>query len=348
MSGDATGDPGGRIRERRLALGLTQAQLADRAGVSRALVGSLEAGRHTPAVDSAVRLAGALSTTVERLFAPGGHASGRTATVLGGALPDGALVRAARVDETTVVGVLDPTSALGRAGASADGVAVDGCVRYFAGAGPQGALIAGCDPLLEVAEGLLERAGAARVVGVPATSGTALAALRADRCHGALVHGPARRLSPPSGIRRWHLARWRTGVASHPRLSRPSLETLLGGDVPLTGRDRSAASQQAVDRAARRLGVARPRPQRTAADHLAAARSALEHGGAAVAIEPVALAAGLDFAELELHDSELWVPARRASHPGVQALIDLLGTAAFRDRAGALPAYDLADTGTVR
>jgi DNA-binding transcriptional ArsR family regulator/DNA-binding XRE family transcriptional regulator len=51
--------------------GLTQAQLAELAGVSRQLVGAVEADRHLPRVDAAVRLAAALSTTVEELLAPG-------------------------------------------------------------------------------------------------------------------------------------------------------------------------------------------------------------------------------------------------------------------------------------
>jgi hypothetical protein len=77
-------------------------------------------------------------------------------------------------------------------------------------------VIAGCDPVLGVAEGLLERTAGSRIVGVAATSGQALAALAAGRCHGVLVHGPARLLAPPRGIRRWHLTRWRSGLATHP------------------------------------------------------------------------------------------------------------------------------------
>jgi hypothetical protein len=57
---------------------------------------------------------------------------------------------------------------------------------------------------------------------------------------------------------------------------------------------------------------------------------------------------GLDFHELEVHDVELWVPARWVAEPGVQALLDLLSATSFRDRAGALPAYDLTDTGAAR
>jgi molybdate-binding protein len=67
-----------------------------------------------------------------------------------------------------------------------------------------------------------------------------------------------------------------------------------------------------------------------------------------VAIEPVAVAMGLDFHELEVHDVQLWVPEQWTGLAGVRALVDLLGTARFSDRAGALPAYDLTDTGAAR
>ena len=343
------GDTGRRLREQRLATGWTQGELADRADVSRALVGALEHGRHMPAADAAIRLARALGTTVERLFDPAAAHPDRAAiTVSGGRPPEGALVRAAWVDDVLVTGVLDPISALGTVGASADGVVRGGCLRLFAGAAAQGAVIAGCDPVLGIAEGLLERRGASRIVGVAATSGQAIEALEAGRCHGVLAHGPARLLAPPAGVRRWHLARWRSGLATHPALSRPSLQALLSGDIDVVQRDRSAACQQAVERAARRLGAARPKPRRVAGGHLDAARAALERHGGAVAIEPVALAMGLDFTELELHDVELWVPDRLVALPGIQALLDLMSTARFRDRAGALPAYDLTDTGAIR
>ncbi|MBV9534199.1 MAG: helix-turn-helix transcriptional regulator, partial [Solirubrobacterales bacterium] len=74
---------GAALRERRLQCGLSQTELAARAGVSRQLVAAVEAGRNTPAVDAALRLARALATTVEELFcAP----APRVVAALGGRL----------------------------------------------------------------------------------------------------------------------------------------------------------------------------------------------------------------------------------------------------------------------
>lgn len=313
--------------------------------MSRAAVGALERGRHMPAADAAIRVARALGVTVEELFAPAAPASA-VESVLGDALLDGALVRASEVGGTPVVRVVEPAAAL--AGAPADAVLVDGQPRYFAGAAARGAVIAGCDPLLAVAEVLLERPDATRIVGVPTTSGRATEALAAGRCHAVLVHGPAGALRPPAGTRRWHVASWRSGLASHPGLRGPSLEALLAGDVAVVARDPTAASQQAVDRAAQRLGIRAARSGRTAGGHLEAARLALESRAAAVTIEPVALGLGLRFHELEVHDVELWVPDRWLAQPGVRAFLDLLGTPRFLDRARALSGYDLSSTGVPR
>lgn len=64
------GDPrlASRLKEVRTAAGLTQADLADRAGVSRKTVNTVENGVFVPSTLLALSLARALGTTVEDLF----------------------------------------------------------------------------------------------------------------------------------------------------------------------------------------------------------------------------------------------------------------------------------------
>lgn len=57
-----------RVRVARVTSGLTQAELAAATGVSRQTVNALEAGNYAPSVYLALRVARALSTTVEALF----------------------------------------------------------------------------------------------------------------------------------------------------------------------------------------------------------------------------------------------------------------------------------------
>ncbi len=64
------GDPrlASRLKEYRMAAGLTQAELAERAGVSRKTVNTVENGVFVPSTILALTLARALGTTVETLY----------------------------------------------------------------------------------------------------------------------------------------------------------------------------------------------------------------------------------------------------------------------------------------
>lgn len=57
-----------RLRELRSAAQLTQAALAERAGVTRQTIIAIERGGYVPSVALALQLARELSTPVERLF----------------------------------------------------------------------------------------------------------------------------------------------------------------------------------------------------------------------------------------------------------------------------------------
>lgn len=64
------GDPrlASRLKEYRTAAGLTQAELAEQAGVSRKTVNTVENGVFVPSTVLALSLARALGVTVETLF----------------------------------------------------------------------------------------------------------------------------------------------------------------------------------------------------------------------------------------------------------------------------------------
>lgn len=67
------------VRRARRAMELTQADLADRVGVSRQTIVALESGGYAPSVYLALALADVLGTSVEALFRP-------TATTTAGAV----------------------------------------------------------------------------------------------------------------------------------------------------------------------------------------------------------------------------------------------------------------------
>jgi hypothetical protein len=247
------------------------------------------------------------------------------------------------VGDQVVVAPLPPDEDAG-AWATADGIVEGGTLHLFPEGSVEGALILGCDPALRAADAL----GGGRVVGMSATTGQALDALAAGRCHAALVHGRERHLPKPrTAVTRWHVARWRVGIAYQRELGHASLESLLDGTLPLVRRQRSAASDQALVRAAKRLGVSPPEGP-LAGGHLEGARRASWTSAAAITYEPAAELYGLEFEPLETHVVELWAREEWTAHPGVTELLEVIGSRAFRDRVGAHSGYDLTASGTRR
>ena len=57
-----------QLRRHRLLSGLTQQELADRVGVTRQTILSIEKGKYTPSVALALCLAGVFEVSVEALF----------------------------------------------------------------------------------------------------------------------------------------------------------------------------------------------------------------------------------------------------------------------------------------
>jgi putative transcriptional regulator len=57
-----------RLKERRTELGLTQAELAEKVGVTRKTVNTIENRVFTPSATLAIKLAEALQLSVEQLF----------------------------------------------------------------------------------------------------------------------------------------------------------------------------------------------------------------------------------------------------------------------------------------
>jgi putative transcriptional regulator len=57
-----------RIKDRRTGLGLTQAELAEKVGVTRKTVNTVENGVFVPSTILALKLAQALNVSVEELF----------------------------------------------------------------------------------------------------------------------------------------------------------------------------------------------------------------------------------------------------------------------------------------
>jgi transcriptional regulator with XRE-family HTH domain/molybdate-binding protein len=327
-----------RVRKARLGRGLTQAELATRAGVSPQLVSALEAGRHLPRVDAAAAIARVLGTTVEDLLAP----AEAPAVAVADELRDGQHVRAGRVGEHLVA---VPASPAPDGWTLANGVVRDGLVHLLEPERPA-AVIAGCDPALGLAGRIVEHQGGPAVLVATTSTRAALAALQSGRVHVAGVHAPADALpAAPPGTRRFELARWVVGLAAPHDMPAGWVDDALAGRIEVVQRDAGAGSQQAFERAVAAAGCV-VAPGSVAGGHLEAATRARWSGTAAVTIEPVAAALGMAFHPLEEHVAQVWVPADHLGLPPVARVVEeLLGSRLHR-RLEAIGGYDLSRAGS--
>jgi DNA-binding XRE family transcriptional regulator len=320
------------LRGLRVEAGLTQGELAARAGVSRQLVGAVEAGRHLPRVDAALALAAALGVDVRRLFG----SSQPALDVLSGLTPqDGSVVRLGWVGDRMVTA---PARIGGDGWEAADAVAEDGRVVPF-GDLTSGAVVAGCEPGLETLEHLLRQSGSG-ALSVATSSRAALEALVAGRTHAAVVHGPIGTLpSVPSApaVVRFRLTGWRVGLAVPPGLGSSWWQRVVKGELPVVQRESGAAVQRTFEEAVGDSTTNGPR----VGGHVVAARHGMAAGLPAVTVEPAALAIGAEFHPLDRHEAQLWVGEEWITDRGVEHLLDLVCGSRFRRRLETVGGYDL-------
>jgi DNA-binding XRE family transcriptional regulator len=320
------------LRSLRKSSGLTQAELAARAGVSRQLVGAVEAGRHLPRVDAAVALAAVLGVEVSAVFGP---ARVPVDAVAGTPAAEGSLVRAGWVGDRVV-------TAPARVGPEgwdvADGIVEGGALTLF-DVGRPGVVVAGCEPGLEALERMLRENGMGAVA-VSASSASAVEALVAGRLHAAVVHGTGLSAAP-RGVARFRLTEWRVGLAAPAEAASGWWRDALAGRVPVVQREQGAGVQHTFENVAE-AGIAGPR----VGGHLEAARRAVLAGMPAVTIEPAALAVGALFHPIEVHRAELWVAQDWVADRVVSEALHVIAGRRFQRRLEGVGGYDLTGCGT--
>lgn len=327
-----------RLRSARREAGLTQSELAARAGVSRQLVTAAEAGRHLPRVDAALALAAALGVDVGSLFAP----SSAPRDALTGETPaPGTLVRSGMVGGLVVTAPQRPTAG---GWDVADAAVGDDQLELLTELRP-GIVVAGCEPGLEGLERHLREAGIGAVA-VPASSRAARNALLHGRLHGAVVHGPGDPADryDAAGVVRYSIASWQVGLAAPADAPAGWWDHALAGTTPVVQREAGAGVQRAFEAAvsAAAIPVAGP----VVNSHLEAARRSVVTGLPAVTIEPAALAVGAAFHPLEVHTAELWVADEWAGSGVVTDALTALTGVRFRRLLAGVGGYDLAGSGS--
>ena len=215
-----------RFRLARIGRGLSQAALAERAGVTRQAITGIESGHWSPSLDVALALAGALGSSVEELFGPAPTFPPHEVQLATGATEGARLLLSGIGGEQ--VGfplegdhVLVPGFRPALAGAPAAGGAAAGsrvAAHPFVLPGPT-VVVAGCDPALALLAGPLERhRPPVGLVWWNCGNSAGRALLEAGHAHVAAVHRRRDEATrPPGQYEAVGFAAWREGLAVSPR-----------------------------------------------------------------------------------------------------------------------------------
>lgn len=360
-----------RLRETRVARGLSQQDLAARCGLTRQSVGAIESGRYVPNTGVALALARELACRVEDLFSLPEETPSLPVEMAEPATGGAARLAVAAVRGRLVAHPLGAERELQGGFLAADALLAGDARRPEAQLLTpaheleRSALLLGCDPGLGLVGAHVERRNAdVRLRCLPVASRTALEQLRAGHAHvaGTHLHDPAtgvhnlpqaRRALARTGGLLVRFASWEQGLVvapGNPRAIR-GVADLARPRIRFVNRDPGSGGRALLDELLAREGVepARiPGYERVVTTHVAAAACVAAGGAdAALSLRATAEAFGLSFVPLAAADFDLAIPADHLAHPAVATLLDVLNSDAVRRDLRALAGYDVSGTGTI-
>lgn len=340
------------VQARRLAREWSQAELAERAGISRAAVSAIEGERLSPSVATALALAAVFECSVEELF---GRPQLATSSAPSWAwLPRG---EACRYWEAAVGGRrrLYPVEAVGLNPMPHDGVWQGGGLRAGGPAAAEKTLVlASCDPAAGLLAAEYARESGFRLLVFPRGGRAALDLLGQGLVHVAGVHysteaSPGRnaenvRAQLAGDCRLLRVAKWESGIALAAADRSWLAESVARRPLRWAAREAGSAARECLDELLGRRRFA----GREVNGHAAVAE-AVRAGWAeaGVCVQFSAEDAGLNFLPLRTETLDLCFRAGSHHDPRIQALVRLLRGRACRRLISELPGYDARETGEI-
>jgi molybdate-binding protein/DNA-binding XRE family transcriptional regulator len=365
-----------RLREKRQALGLSQKQLADMAGITRQAVAAVETNQYSPATSVALQLARALRCRVEDLFSlkqKGEIVEGE----LLGSLPQGSgglRAQVTQIGQRVLVRPLVGVGELSSLSVAAEGLIVESNpqrtrvkVKLLKDrqALNRQIVVGGCDPAMFLVGEHFRKYGDENLIPCLMGSGRALNALKRGEVHAAGIHLAEERAG------HWQLPNLRTAVGGgdflvvtfahweegfvvrqgNPKKIR-TVDDLARPNVRLVNRETGSGARLLLDKQLRAAGI-NPKRLKGYRDevfsHLEVAsriRTGLSDAG--VGVRSVAAICGLDFVPLQRERYDLVIPREHYETViGVRALLDTIVSKPFRDELEALGGYDTSETGKI-
>lgn len=340
------------VQARRLARQWSQAELAGRAGISRAAVSAIEGERLSPSVFTALSLASVFECSVEELF---GHAPKPGATGPEWAwLPRGGNCRywEATVNEQRR---LYPVEAVALNPMPHDGVWSEGVLRESGANLAETTLVmACCDPAAGLLAAEYARESGFRLLVFPRGGGAALELLRQRLIHVAGLHRSTTgnpelnaetvRLKLGENHRLLRVAEWEEGVVL-PSSDRSTLpESVVRHSRRWAAREEGSVARECLDE----LLGGRRFSGREVNGHTSVAE-AVRWGwaDAGICVRFSAEEAGLKFLPLRTETLDLCFHATLQHDPRIQALVRLLRSRSHRRFVSELPGYNARQTGEI-
>lgn len=338
-----------RVKERRIARGWSQDELARRSGISRAGVSAIEIGRLVPSTAAALALAAAFECRVEELF----QLSGATQHSPTWAWPP--LHDPSRYWHAEVAGreLLFPAEATGCGMVGHDGVFSGGTLKEQPQtAACQTLVLACCDPAAGLLATELARTSPFRLLVFPRSSRQALSLLSQGLVHAAGVHlassesrgGNAAMIrdAGQSEFSLLRMAEWEEGLAFASDRKIRSVKGALKSRLRWVGREAGSGARQCLDE----LLDNRPAPRRIALDHRGVA-DAIRFGWAdiGVCLKLIGEEAGLEFLSVRHEAYDLCFPNSLVNDPRILALINVVRSPTYRTLLSELPGYTANATG---
>ncbi|MBS0266341.1 MAG: helix-turn-helix domain-containing protein [Planctomycetes bacterium] len=338
------------VKMLRMARGWSQAELARRAGISRAAVSAIEIERLVPSVAAALSLAEAFGCRVDAIFALTGSAGPQVRW----AWP--APAEPCRYWHAEIDGevLLYPVESNGLGVIGHDGIFAHGVYEPRSQNLPEQTLVlASCDPAAALLAAELARTTSFRLLTISRSSSLALQLLGQKLVHAAGVHlakagskqgnVPAVKKQLGGGFTLLRVARWQEGLALARGTDLHSVDSVLRHKkLRWVGREPGSGAAQCMAE----LFDTREPPRRLARDHrgvVEAIRSGWADVG--VCVRLVSEEAGLEFLSVRDETYDICFPTATADDPRIKALIEAVRSEPYRQLLGELPGYDTRESG---
>ena len=337
------------VRARREVRQWSQAELAKRAGISRAAVSAIEGKQLSPSVATALALAAVFDCSVEELFGRGGISKPCGSEWAWSPRGETSRYWEAKVGQRRL---LYPVEAMTLNPTPHDGVWQNGGLRDSGAAAETTLVMASCDPAAGLLAAEYARASDFRLLVFPRGGHAALELLRQKLVHVAGLHysteeAPERyaetvRTQIGGEYRLLRVANWESGIVLASEDRSRSMESVARRGLRWAARESGSAARECLDGL---LGK-RPFAGREVHGHAAVAE-AVRAGWAeaGVCVRFSAAEARLNFLPVRSETLDLCFPAAFQHDPRIQALVRLLRGRACRQLISELPGYDARETG---